>query len=213
MTTNLRSLLTSAAATVALATSSNAALFITGVFDGPLSGGTPKVVELYASTEIADLSTYTVDYYFNANATSSLTVPLSGSAAAGQYFYLTPNATEFGDYFGFAADYTGGSINGDDSIVLLNSAVSVDVFGMPGTDGTGLSWEYLDGWAYRKNNTGPSTTFSDADWIFSGINATDGDSTNATSGSPFPIGTFAVPEPSIALLSALGVIGLVRRRR
>ena len=33
-------------------------LIITGVYDGDLSGGTPKGVELYASADIADLADY-----------------------------------------------------------------------------------------------------------------------------------------------------------
>lgn len=35
-------------------------LMITGVFDGPLTGGSPKVLELYAVNDIADMSVYTV---------------------------------------------------------------------------------------------------------------------------------------------------------
>ena len=34
----------------------------------------------------------------------------------------------------------------------------IDVFGDIDVDGTGQSWEYLDGWAYRNNNTGPDGT-------------------------------------------------------
>ena len=36
------------------------ALVITGVVDGPLTGGTPKAIELYATTAVADLSIYGV---------------------------------------------------------------------------------------------------------------------------------------------------------
>ena len=38
--------------------SSDVALIITGVIDGPLSGGVPKAVELYAVSDIGDLSEY-----------------------------------------------------------------------------------------------------------------------------------------------------------
>lgn len=35
-------------------------LVITGIIDGPLPGGLPKAIELYASADIADLSIYGV---------------------------------------------------------------------------------------------------------------------------------------------------------
>ena len=38
----------------------NAGLIITGVIDGPLSGGVPKAVELYADTDVADLSQWNI---------------------------------------------------------------------------------------------------------------------------------------------------------
>lgn len=210
----------SIAALAASTSVGSASLVITGVFDGPLTGGTPKVVEVYASTAIADLSQYSLEYYFNANVAPSTTTTLSGAAAAGDFFYFTPNPAEFSTYFGLVSDFTGGLINGDDSLLLQfndgSGAVVVDQFGSPGTDGTGQPWEYLDGWAYRNNDTGPSSTFSTSDWTFSGINATDGNTTNATSASPFPIGSYTVtpvPEPSSALLGGLALLGLLRRRR
>lgn len=196
---------------------SHGALVISGVFDGPLSGGTPKVVELAATADIADLSTYQVEYYFNANTTASVTVSLFGSATAGDFFYLTPNSAEFTTYFGAASDFGGASVNGDDSIVLKDAATTVDTFGSPGTDGTGQPWEYLDGWAYRSDNTtGDGATINLGNWTFSGINENDGESSNATATNPFPIGSYvapAVPEPSTALLGSLALLGLVRRKR
>ena len=50
----LATLLTSAVVTA----SAPGSLIITGVFDGPLPGGDPKGVELYATTAIADLSAF-----------------------------------------------------------------------------------------------------------------------------------------------------------
>ncbi|MDA8744777.1 PEP-CTERM sorting domain-containing protein [Rubripirellula amarantea] len=198
--------------------SAKAALVISGVMDGPLSGGTPKAVELFATTDIADLSVYTLDYYFNANATPSTSASLSGSLTAGDYYYVTPNETEFSTWFGFANDLTGGgSVNGDDSLVLLNSGTVESTFGVPGTDGSGEPWDYLDGWAYRNNNT-TSTSFVLSEWTFSGINALDGETTNSTAASPVPFGTFeavsAVPEPSTTIALALGgLVGGIQLRR
>ncbi|MGF1493558.1 MAG: putative Ig domain-containing protein [Microcoleaceae cyanobacterium] len=72
----------------------------------------------------------------------------------------------------------------------MNDSV-VDVFGEINVDGTGESWEYLDGWTYRNDDTGPdSSTFILANWSFSSPNALDGETTNGTSVTPFPIGSF-----------------------
>lgn len=212
--TRFRTIILAASVAVSGACLSQGALIISGVMDGPLSGGTPKAVELYATAAIADASTWTVDYFFNANATSSSTLTLSGAIAAGTYITITPNVSEFTTWFGSAPTIDGGgSINGDDSIVLSNSATVIDTYGSPGTDGTGEAWEYMDGWAYRKDNTGPSATFDINDWILSGTNALDGETTNATATTPVPFGTYAVPEPSSALLGAVGALALLRRRR
>lgn len=193
----------------------SASLIITGVFDGPLFGGTPKLVEIYASTAIADISTYSVEYWFNASSSSSFTTALSGSVAAGDFIYLSPNGAEFTTYFGGTVDFGGGSINGDDSVVLTNSGIAIDTFGSPGTDGTGEPWEYLDGWAYRNNNTGPDgSTMNLSNWTFSGTDVNDDETSNATATMPFPIGTFSIiPEPSSVLLGSFGLLALLRRRR
>ncbi len=180
-----------------LAPSASAQLVITGVFDGPLSGGTPKAVELYATEAIADLSTYTVANYNNGGATISNSVVLSGSATAGQHIYVTRSGDEanFQTYFGFAPTLFPGnapSVNGDDAVAVLRGETIVDVFGEIGVrPAEGELWNYLDGWAYRSDGTSASATFTAADWTFSGSNATDGCTTNASCASVFPAGTFA----------------------
>ena len=175
----------------------NAQLIITGVYDGPLSGGTPKGVELYATQNIADMSAYGISSANNGNGTTAPNpeyVFLTGAVTAGTYLYVTTNAAQFTAYFGFAPNYVDGSmsINGDDAIELFQGTTVIDVFGDVNTDGSGTAWEYLDGWAYRSNTaTAPSTTFTVADWTYSSPNALDGCATNATCSSVFPIGTYA----------------------
>ena len=202
---------------------SHAQMLITGIIDGPRTGGNPKAIELFATEDIADLSLWDVQYYFNANATPSVTVTLTGSASAGDYIYVASEATEFTAYFGFAPTFTGGgSVNGDDSVVLRLNSTDVDVYGSPGTDGTGQPWEYLDTWSYRNNGTTASTTWDALDWTSPGINALDplgatGVNPPAT-GDPnsalhMPIGTFdPVPEPSTYALLALSGAGLAAYR-
>ncbi len=109
----------------------------------------------------------------------------------------------------FAPDDTSSaaSINGDDAIELFQSGVVIDVFGDINVDGTGQPWEYLDGWAYRVAKTGPDgSTFVLANWTFSGPNALDGETTNATAATPFPIGTFSTPPPPVPNMLITGVI-------
>lgn len=200
---------------------SRAGLIISGVIDGPRSGGLPKAVELYATQDIADLSTWDLQYYFNDSVTPGATATLSGSATAGDYIYVASESTEFTPYFGFAPDFTnGGLVNGDDSIVLRDTATDVDVFGSPGTDGTGQPWEYLDSWFYRVDGTTATTTWTAADWTSPGVNALDSlgaTGTNPASGPlQMPVGTYVVPEPSTVALGVIGLsvmAGCLRRRR
>jgi len=169
-------------------------LVITSVFDGPLTGGTPKGVELYVLKDINDLSEYGIGSANNGGGTDGqeFTFP-AVTAAAGDYIYLASESTEFNNWFGFNPDYVTGimSINGDDAIELFYSGSVIDVFGDINVDGNGEPWEYLDGWAYRNNSTGPDgSTFTLANWSFSGPNALDGESLNSSAASPIPIGTF-----------------------
>jgi len=171
-------------------------LIITGVYDGPLPGGTPKGVELYATAAIADLSAYGLGSANNGGGTDGeeYTFP-SDSASAGDYIYVTTAAStdedEFLTWFGFNADYTHSAmaINGDDAIELFYNSSVIDTYGDPDTDGTGEAWDHLDGWAYRADNTGPDASWVQNNWTYSGANATDGCSTNSGCGSTMPVKT------------------------
>ncbi len=173
---------------------SGASLVISAVYDGPLPGGLPKGVELYAINDIPDLSIYGIGSANNGGGTDGeeFTFP-ADVITAGTYIYIASEATEFTNWFGFAPDYTSSAanINGDDAIELFMSSSVIDVFGDINLDGTGQPWEYLDGWAYRNSTTGPDgTTFNLANWTFSGPNALDGETSNAAAVSPVPNGTF-----------------------
>ncbi|MDH3747487.1 MAG: lamin tail domain-containing protein [Gammaproteobacteria bacterium] len=170
-------------------------LVITGVVDGPLSGGVPKAVEFYAINNIPDLSIYGMGSANNGGGTDGeeFTFP-AASVTAGSFLYVASEPTGFTSFFGFAPDFTSGaaSINGDDAIELFQNGFVADVFGDINVDGSGQAWDHLDGWAYRADNTGPDcTTFLLANWSFSGINALDGETSNSTAATPFPIGSFS----------------------
>lgn len=173
------------------------ALIISGVMDGPLSGGTPKVIEFYAKADIADLSSYGFGSANNGGGTDGEEFTFSGSVSAGEFFHVTTDADRFAEFFsGDSARFVSGAaaINGDDAVELFKDGAVVDVFGVDSVDGSGTDWEYLDGWAYRVLGTGPDgTTFVLNNWTFSGVNVLDGESSNATAATPFPINSYTNP--------------------
>ncbi|MEN8040989.1 MAG: lamin tail domain-containing protein, partial [Actinomycetota bacterium] len=204
----LAALIPIAAVTPAAATTGE--LVITGVIDGPLSGGIPKAVELYVASDIADLSIYGVGSANNGGGTDGeeFTFP-ADAATAGDFIYVASESPGFESFFGFAPNYTSSamSINGDDAVELFENGSVVDVFGDIGTDGTGEPWEHLDGWAYRVDGTGrDGSAFVLANWTFSGPDALDGETTNATAAKPFPIGTYTevyTPPPPVVVINEI----------
>ena len=171
-------------------------LVITGVFDAPLTGGTPKGIELYVINDIDDLSSFGVGSANNGGGTDGqeFTFP-ADAVSAGTFIYVASEVDQFTAFFGFAPTYNAGSvmsINGDDAIELFENGSVSDTFGDINTDGNGEAWEYLDGWAYRNDDTGPEgATFTSTNWTYSGANALDGESDNASATTPFPTGTYS----------------------
>ena len=179
-------------------------LIITGIYDGPLSGGLPKGIELYTINNIADLSTYKLGLAANGGAISTTYTFPSVSKSTGDYIYVATEAIEFANWFGMAPTYTSGvaNINGDDVIELFLNNTVIDVYGVLGEDGTGMVWEYMDGWAYSMDNRSANPTFNSSQWTYSGPNVWDNDAsnTNATSSPPFPVGTFNYTDGSLPVV-------------
>ncbi|RLJ60170.1 putative extracellular nuclease [Litoreibacter meonggei] len=179
-------------------------LIITGVLDGPLSGGLPKAVELFVTTDISDLSIYGVGSANNGDGSDGeeFTFP-SVAAAAGTYIYISSETPGFTEFMGFAPDYTDSalSVNGDDAIELFQNGTVIDLFGDINVDGTGQAWEYLDGWTARNPGSTASASFDISQWSFSGPNAFDGQATNASASTPFPTASFETtpPEPTFVI--------------
>lgn len=171
-------------------------MIITGIYDGPLTGGTPKGVELFVLEDIADLSVYGVSSVSNGGGSTAGNVEFSfnqESATAGSFIYVTNDADNFKAFFGIDATYTSGimSINGDDAIELYENGQIIDVYGDVNADFSDTDYDYLDGWAYRKSNITPEgTTFTSDNWTYSGINVFDGETLNSSAPSPFPIGSY-----------------------
>jgi hypothetical protein len=177
----------------------NAQLILTGAFDGPLSGGTPKGVEIFVYEDVADLSIFGLGSANNGGGTDGeeFTFP-ADAATAGDFIYVATESIQFNAFFGFDPNYTSTamSINGDDAIELFKNGLVFDIFGDINVDGSGEPWDHLDGWAYRVDDTGPDdSTFILANWNFSGVDGLEGGVTNATCTVPFPIGTFTSTIP------------------
>ena len=92
-------------------------MVISGVIDGPLSGGIPKAIEFYVISDIADLSTYGFGSANNGNGGGTQEYTFSGSASAGDYIFIASEAAGFNTFFGFAPNDTdsAANINGDDA--------------------------------------------------------------------------------------------------
>jgi hypothetical protein len=169
-------------------------MIISGVMDATLPGGLPKVVEFYVLEDIADLSAYGFGSANNGQGTDGeeFTFP-AVPVTAGTYIHVATDSANFNTFLGFFPDYIDGAtaINGDDAIELFHNGAVIDVFGDINTDGTGEPWEYLDGWAYRKDNAVPNGgTFILGEWDFSGIDALDNQATNAGAPNPFPVQSY-----------------------
>lgn len=175
------------------ATNSN--LILTGVFDAQANGvAGAKGVEVYANDDIPDLSIYGLGSANNGGGSDGIEFTFPNvSVAKGTYLHVAADSTLFNQYFGYNADYIGSAmnINGDDAIELFENTSVIDLFGDINVDGTGTAWEYLDGWAYRKNGTGPDgNLFVIENWIFGGVNSLNGGATNGSVTNPFPINTY-----------------------
>jgi len=205
-------------AVTTLSSSAQAGLIMTGLIDGPLTGGTPKAVEFYASTAIADASIYNLELVSNAGSRVGIANGINFPAvplAAGSYFYISTESPNFTAVFGFAPDLLNNEVNhnGDDDFYLYESGVLIDAWGgSDALDNTSTAYDILDSWAYRLNNTGPSATFDVFEWTIAPVDSLDGLSASQTNDA-VPFGTFIVPEPASLGLIGIGALAMLRRRR
>jgi trimeric autotransporter adhesin len=177
-------------------------LIITGVVDGPLSGGLPKAIELYAIKDIYNLGRYGIESANNGGGSAGVpefVFPQGQFVAAGTRIWISADAPQFVSFFGFSPTFINNvaQINGDDAIVLYNDGQVIDVFGQVSYPANSpLAWIYEDGWAYRKNSTtNDGTVFNLSNWNFSGRDALDNAVTNASANLPWPINSFVTTLP------------------
>ncbi|MAX09683.1 MAG: hypothetical protein CMG13_02335, partial [Candidatus Marinimicrobia bacterium] len=149
-------------------------VFMTELTDPQNSTDTGRYVELYNSGDAeVDLTEFTVQRWTNGNAdpTASSLVGLTGTISAGGFYIICNDAAKYEATFGLICDQdigTGGfaDSNGDDNMALVRlDGTIVDMFGVPGEDGSGTGHEFEDGRAERAaGNTMASAVWDEAGW-------------------------------------------------
>lgn len=173
-------------------------LIITAVFDGPLTSA-PRGIELYAKQNISDLSIFSIGSATNGGGSDGeeFKLPMR-TIDAGTFLYVSRDSAKFHDFFGFAPDMdlipatndAVGFLNGDDAIELFCNGQVVDIYGEINHAGSGLNWNYENGWAYRLSGTGQNgATFVPANWNVD-RSALEEATTNSTATRPVPLGTY-----------------------
>lgn len=156
---------------------------ITMFADGDESGGTPKVLEIYANGTV-DFTQYSLENQTNGNTTWGNTFDLSPLGTVTDAFVyvikdgmIGPNSDQSAFALNFPSVTSGSldtgtssviNINGNDRfrIIITTTSAVVDAYGVDGVDGTGEAWEYKDGYAKRANGTGPDAVFVEANWTY-----------------------------------------------
>lgn len=152
---------------------------ITSIVDGTCSGGTPKLIEIYANGTV-DFTQFTLEKSANGGAFGGGfdLSPFGTRTDSFVYVYSGTEATLNAEFPGLvAADYQAAGAannNGDDAVRIIETATMtvIDNYGTQ-VDGTGETWEYLDSYAKRVDGTGPDATFNQANWITTAPNSLD----------------------------------------
>ena len=126
-------------------------VFMTELTDPQNSSTSGRYVELYNNGDSSvDLSSgWTVQRWTNGNAdpTASSIVALTGTISAGGFYIICNDADKFtATWPNLTCDQdigTGGfaDSNGDDNMAILFNDAIIDMFGVPGEDGSGTGHE------------------------------------------------------------------------
>lgn len=124
----------------------------------PDNNSDARFVEIYNSAiEPLSLKGWQILRYTNDRETVSSSVDLTGLVISGEStLVVSPNPLVFEQVYGFLPDVDAGTnspadSNGDDNLVLVDPfGTVIDVFGVPGKDGTGTNHEFEDGRAQRR---------------------------------------------------------------
>ena len=157
---------------ITIASFTFADVFMTELTDPQNSSDAGRYVELHNNGDSdVDLSSWAIQRWTNGNADPQSATPLTGSISAGGFYVICNDADKYSATYGATCDQdigTGGAAdsNGDDNVALLGADGSiVDMFGVPGEDGSGTGHEFEDGRAERAaGNACASATWDEAGW-------------------------------------------------
>lgn len=175
-------------------------VIITGIVDGPLSGGLPKAIELYVVGTV-DLSGYTLQRSSNGNAFGS-DAALSGTYTD-EFVYLSSNTTNFGTVFGTSGDFANllsvGIVNGNgnDGFRILQGSTVIDQVYEENNANI-----YADSYMYRNNGTGPDAGWVIGNWTIPGNDTLDSATDEAAVAAAVPFGTYTVGSGATATPTA-----------
>ena len=147
-------------------------LLLTELADPQNSNDAGRYIEIFNSgSELIDLSSgYALLRWTNAATDPQTAVALTGSIEAGGFYIVCNDAEKFLNTYGFEANQdigTGGAAdsNGDDNIALIDPDGNIiDIFGVPGIDGSGTAHEFEDGRAERICGSVASDSWMAEDW-------------------------------------------------
>ncbi len=112
-------------------------LFISEYVEGSSNN---KAVEIYNGTGASvDLSTYTLQYFFNGSTSAGNTITLSGALADGATYVVADDSADSAILAVANLADPGSWFNGDDAVVLSHSGTVVDSIGQVGFD-PGSEW-------------------------------------------------------------------------
>ncbi|MGB6222346.1 PEP-CTERM sorting domain-containing protein [Haloferula sp.] len=215
-----RKILGTAFATLALLGHAQSALIISQYAeDGDIKGveiwnSGPSTITFDATTNLLEISNY------NGGVTSPTFTfsKSSGSITTGQVLVFADGSMNsiWADS-GITFEEANFSFNGDDALTLSLGGVVIDMFGLVGND-PGSSWTG-GGVDTRDQNiqlkagitTGDADGWTDPSERFEFVAQDPLDSGTGPDLEGF--GVAPVPEPSVALLGGLGILGMLRRRR
>ncbi|HZH86836.1 MAG TPA: hypothetical protein VFD77_05925, partial [Brumimicrobium sp.] len=146
---------------------------ITSIVDGDCSGGNPRVIEIFAQGSV-DFTQYSIQLQSNGGSWGALLDLTSLGTITDEFVYVHKGDVSFAAEFPSvtntldAGTSSVANFNGDDGIRIIITANStvIDQYGEDAVDGTGEVWEYQDGYAKRKNNTGPDAGFNPLNWDY-----------------------------------------------
>jgi len=119
-----------------------------------------KALELYNNGLVpVDLSSFTVEVYYNGNETAGATIELAGTLQGGATYVIADDGADAAILAVADLTTTANLWNGDDAIVLKDGPDVVDSFGTIGTD-PGSEWGGTNGGA--GNNTLVRSNLQDA---------------------------------------------------